>query len=80
MTQKIIKVGTSAGIIIPKKNLESMGFTIGDKIELDFNKKNGEILITQIKPVISHSDEEVGKIALSIINRHRKDFENLAKR
>lgn len=78
MTQKIIKVGTSAGIILPKPTMEKMGLRVGDKVEVDLQKDSGEIVITSAQQKISGSDAKVGKIALGILNRYRKDFENLA--
>lgn len=34
MTQKVIKIGTSAGVTIPKRQLEDLGISIGDKINI----------------------------------------------
>ena len=32
MTQKIIRIGSSAGITIPKKELKELGLTVGDEV------------------------------------------------
>ena len=80
MTQKIIKVGTSAGVVLPKAYLEKAGLRVGTRVELDFLDKNNKIIITYQKPEISQKDEEVGKIALGIINRYRDDFNALSKK
>lgn len=42
-TQKIIKIGTSAGVTIPKKQLEEMSVTVGDEIELVIKPKNSKL-------------------------------------
>ncbi|MDO8591406.1 MAG: hypothetical protein Q7R60_00575 [bacterium] len=34
MVQKIIKIGTSAGVTIPKKQLSQLGITIGDNVDI----------------------------------------------
>lgn len=34
MVQKIIKIGSSAGVTIPKKQLEELGIAIGDEVKL----------------------------------------------
>ena len=34
MTQKVIKIGTSAGVTIPKKVLDEQGIKIGDEIDV----------------------------------------------
>ena len=80
MTQKIIKVGTSAGVVLPKAYLEKAGLRVGTRVELDFLDKHNKIIITYQKPEISQKDEEVGKIALGIINRYRDDFNALSKK
>lgn len=38
MVQKVIKIGTSAGVTIPKKQLEELGFKVGDQIEVIIGK------------------------------------------
>ncbi|HTE57574.1 MAG TPA: hypothetical protein VK694_02435 [Verrucomicrobiae bacterium] len=38
MTYRIIKVGSSAGVIIPKKQLEELGLRIGDDAQIDVKK------------------------------------------
>jgi antitoxin component of MazEF toxin-antitoxin module len=35
--RKIIRVGDSAGVTIPKEYLEAHGLKIGDRMELNFN-------------------------------------------
>jgi antitoxin component of MazEF toxin-antitoxin module len=34
MAQKVIKIGTSAGVTIPKKQLDELGIKIGDEVEV----------------------------------------------
>ena len=34
MIQKVIKIGSSAGVTIPKKQLQDMGIAIGDEVKL----------------------------------------------
>ena len=34
MTQKVLKIGSSAGITIPKKTLKELGIKIGDEVEV----------------------------------------------
>ncbi|MDL2363321.1 MAG: AbrB/MazE/SpoVT family DNA-binding domain-containing protein [Patescibacteria group bacterium] len=38
MITKIIQIGTSLGVIIPKKLLEDMGLAVGDEIEITVTK------------------------------------------
>jgi len=39
MTQKVIKVGDSAAIIIPKKSLKELGIRLGDEVSVEIDKK-----------------------------------------
>ena len=34
MVQKVIKIGSSAGVTIPKKQLDELGIRIGDEVKL----------------------------------------------
>lgn len=39
MIQKVIKIGSSAGVTIPKKNLEELGIAVGDEINIEIKPK-----------------------------------------
>jgi antitoxin component of MazEF toxin-antitoxin module len=34
MAQKVIKIGTSAGVTIPKKQLSELGIVVGDEVKI----------------------------------------------
>lgn len=76
---KILKVGDSAAVTIPKKTLEEMGIKIGDDITTIFNKKTKSITI---KPThsLSNEDLKILKLTLNFINKYRNDLESLAKK
>ncbi len=40
MVQKVIKIGSSAGVTIPKKQLQELGLRIGDEVELNIKPAN----------------------------------------
>ncbi len=79
MAQKILKVGSSAAVTIPKASLEELGLKVGDRVnvEVDKNKK-----IVSIQPItkLSAQDERVAKLTLRFIERYRKDLEELSRR
>ncbi len=79
MAQKIIKVGTSAAVTIPKGVMENLGLQVGDQVELAFNRDERAV---SIKPTLSLSerDKEVLSIALDVLERYREDFKSLANR
>ena len=43
MTQKVLKVGSSAAVTIPKKSLEELGWKIGDKVSVQVDIKKRQI-------------------------------------
>jgi len=77
MTQKVLKVGSSAAVTIPKKSLEELGLKIGDKITVDLDKKNK---IVSVRPLQKEVDKEVLQWTKKFIERYRPALEALAKK
>jgi len=44
---KLIKIGNSYGIIIPKLFLDNLGWTVGTVVNVE--AKNGDIVISEVK-------------------------------
>lgn len=84
MTQKVLKVGSSATVTIPKKSLEELGIQIGDKIFLRVDTINKRIIISKKKletiVVLSKEDIKSAKLTKEFIKRYRQDLEALAKK
>lgn len=68
-TQKIIKIGSSKGAILPAKALKELNVGAGDEIELVLRKKTTPT-----------DNKEVLNAAQGILDRYKKDFKNLADR
>ncbi len=68
--QKIIKIGSSAGVTIPAKELKRQNIAFGDEVE---------VIIRAVKSV-SSEDQVVADAAKSILQDYKKDFISLAKR
>ncbi len=68
-TQKIIKVGSSSGVILPAKALKELGVHAGDEIEVTARVKSAPV-----------TDSEVLQTASAILERYKQDFKNLANR
>lgn len=79
MTQKVLKVGSSAAVTIPKKSLEELGLKIGDKVSLTIDK-NKKIVSIMPAQGISKADAKIAQLTLNFINRYRKDLEALARK
>ena len=77
MTQKVIKVGDSVAVIIPKKSLPGLGIHAGSEISMDINEKTKVITVRPIGKT-SSQQERIAELTLNFINRYRKDLEALA--
>ena len=79
MIQKLLKVGSSAAVTIPKKSLKELGLKIGDPVSVMVDTHTRKVVI-QSDMHLSKSDEKVAKLTLQFINRYRKDLEALARK
>ena len=70
MTQKLLQIGSSVGVTVPKQYLAEQGLKVGDEVEI------------MVKPArkVSQEDEKIAKLTLKFINRYRKDLEALARK
>lgn len=77
MIQKVLKVGSSAAVTVPKNSLEELGLKIGDRISLEIDKKKGGIFIAPIGKKVS---KELLDWTNTFIERYRGALEALAKK
>jgi len=77
MNQKVIKVGDSVAVIIPKKSLKGLGISAGDEIDVEINQQTKEVKIRPIIQISEHK-EKIAELTYKFINRYRKDLEALA--
>ena len=76
MIQKILKVGTSAAVTIPKKSLEELGLEMGDSITVVTNKAHRRVIIEPVATV----DPELVSWAKRFIKEYRSTLDALAKK
>lgn len=67
--QKVIKIGSSRGVTLPARDLRALDVETGDEVELVVRKKTS-----------TAKDNEVAKVAQSLMQRYESDFRNLADR
>ena len=79
MIQKIIQVGSSAAVVLPKIVREELKLRVGEHVQLEISKNKKGLLIQRVRPKISASDARIAKLTVSFIGRYRKDLEQLAK-
>ena len=77
MTQKILKVGSSAAVTIPKKSLEELEFKIGDRVNVDVDSKN-RAFIVRARDV--KADRELVNWTNDFIEKYRPALEALARK
>ncbi len=76
MAQKVLKVGDSAAVTIPKNSLEELGLKIGDKVNLKVDKQKGVVVIFPLLKI----DRELVDWTKKFIERYRPALEALAKK
>jgi antitoxin component of MazEF toxin-antitoxin module len=67
MTQTIIRIGSSAGVTIPKKQLKELGLAVGDEVEMI------------IKPKTQKHDRFMDQLE-KFMDTYDQDLKNLANR
>ena len=77
MTQKVLKVGSSAAVTILKKSLEELGLKPGDRVSVKIDKKQRRV---SIEPVVWEVDKELLDWTRKFIERYRPALEALAKK
>ncbi|MBI3305433.1 AbrB/MazE/SpoVT family DNA-binding domain-containing protein [Candidatus Parcubacteria bacterium] len=77
MTQKVLKVGTSAAVTIPKKSLQELGLKIGDRVAVEVHRKSRKVVI---EPMVRELDPALLEWTRKFINRYRPALEALAKK
>jgi putative addiction module antidote len=79
MTQKVIKVGNSSAVIIPKQSLLELGLKPGDKVVVETDKKRKRLLVKSSGRQARVSNELLDWTE-KFIQRYRPALEALAKK
>ena len=79
MAQKVLKVGKSAAVTIPKGSLDDLGLKIGDEVNVEVDRKKRSVVIRP-EQKISAKQQHIAELTESFIQRYRKDLEELAKK
>lgn len=70
-TQKIIKIGSSAGVTIPAKQLKQLGLRVGDEVN---------VTIEPVEPSPDTDQIELVALTQQLIKRHEAALRNLSQR
>jgi len=69
MVQKVIKIGTSAGVTIPKKQLDEMGVAIGDEVTINIKPANSQKKHAQLMQEYDKFVEQYGQTLKNLARR-----------
>ncbi len=75
MAQKLIKVGSSTAVVIPKTTLKDLGLRAGDSVKMEVNSKSRKL---SFEPVVKEVDKELLNWTKKFIERYRPALEALA--
>lgn len=78
MTQKVLQVGSSAGITLSKEVLHSLKLRIGDRVEVKPDAKHGGVLVLPIRR--SKVDSELLEWTDAMIEKYGPALLALAKK
>lgn len=78
MTQKVLKVGSSLAVTVPKKLAQELGWKPGDSIAVKGDPKQQRVTYFSPREPLSKEDMRIAELAYRFIQRYRKDFEALA--
>lgn len=75
MIQKVLRVGSSAAVTIPKKSLKELGLKIGDQVALSFDTTKKKMTIERAGDIV---DKNTIDWARKFIAKYRPALEALA--
>ena len=79
MSQKVLKVGSSAAVTISKSSLKELGLRVGDTVEVSLDARHRNVIITPLRHP-RRVDPEIIRWTKSFIDRYRPALEALAKK
>ena len=78
MTQKVLQIGSSAGITISKDTLKSLGLKIGDHVTVDVDPKHGGLVVLPLRK--KKDESEFVKWTDEFIDQYGPAVKALAKK
>lgn len=79
MTQQMVRIGNSVGVIIPKSLRRELGLRPGSRVQVD--EKAGKIVVTPAKKKLARGvDAKFMKMVDEFMEEHKDVLEELARR
>lgn len=77
MASKVIKIGNSTGISVPKADLTRLGLSVGDTVSIKSSGRTKALTIQKSKP---QQSDELARWTDTFIEQYRPALEALAKK
>ncbi len=78
MVNKVLKVGDSAAVTIPKNVLKEMGIAIGDKVTVTFHPETNEVVLKPLKMAQPLVSDRVVQLTARFMDRYGDALRRLA--
>jgi len=79
MAQKVLKIGPSAGVTLPKRVMEELGIKVGDRVVVETDKSKSGFVVRPIAK-LSKQDKKIAELTSNFVERYRADLEALARK
>ena len=76
MTQKVLKIGDSAVVTLPKKSLKELGLKVGDEVRVVVDVKRRRVVVEPARKI----EPELLEWTDKFIEKYRPALEALAKK
>ena len=80
MDLRVVQIGNSGGILIPKETRRVMGIRIGEKVSADLKDKKLTIVNPKVNKAKSGVNTKFAKIVDEFMDEHEDVLAKLAKR
>jgi len=78
MVNKVLKVGDSAAVTIPKHVLKEMGIQIGDQVTVTFHPESNEVVLKPVKVTHPLVSDRVARLTTRFIDHYKDALRKLA--
>ncbi|MSU73764.1 AbrB/MazE/SpoVT family DNA-binding domain-containing protein [Candidatus Kaiserbacteria bacterium] len=79
MSQKVITVGNSLAVTIPKESAKKLGLRSGSRVEVEIDERRNTVSFKHVG-TLSADDQRIAKLTANFMQRYDKDLRELARR
>ena len=79
MSQKVITVGNSLAVTIPKESAKKLGLRSGSRVEIKIDERHNTVSFSAVEN-LSTDDQRIAKLTANFMQRYDKDLRELARR